>query len=84
MIEEHSAAIEDFDSVIHKSPNNANAYFRRAFSHKALKNFPQAADDFETAKAKDPTNQKLVVNYKKLKGITCIVLCRPGEEPVFK
>ncbi|CAI2387655.1 unnamed protein product [Moneuplotes crassus] len=83
MVEEHSAAIEDFDTVIHKSPNNAHAYFRRAFSHKALKNFEQAADDFETAKRKDPTNQKLVVNYKKLKGITCIVLCRPGDEPVY-
>jgi hypothetical protein len=25
-----------------------------------------------------------VVNYKKLKGITCIVLCKPGEEKEFK
>jgi len=22
----------------------------------------------------------MVVNYKKLKGITCIILCKPGEE----
>lgn len=83
MIEEHASAIEDFDSVINKNPQNAHAYFRRAFSHKALKNYSQAAEDFETAKEKDSQNQKLVVNYKKLQGITCIVLCKPGEEKIF-
>jgi hypothetical protein len=25
----------------------------------------------------------MVVNYKKLKGITCIVLCKPGKEPIY-
>ena len=25
----------------------------------------------------------MVVNYKKLKGVTCIVLCKPGEEKVY-
>lgn len=25
----------------------------------------------------------MVVNYKKLKGVSCIVLCEPGEEPIF-
>jgi len=84
MIEEHASAIEDFDSVIQKNPNNAHAYFRRAFSHKSMKNYSQAADDFEIAKEKDPLNQKLVVNYKKLQGITCIVLCKPGEEKIFE
>lgn len=74
MIEEHAAAIDDFTTVIKKNPNNAHAYFRRAFSLKALKQYKEAADDFETAKEKDPLNQKLVVNYKKLHGITCIVL----------
>jgi len=44
----------------------------------------KAADDFEKAKELDPLNPKLVVNYKKLKGITCIVLCKPGEEKEFK
>lgn len=45
--------------------------------------FQKAADDFESAKNLDPMNPKLVVNYKKLKGITCIVLCEPGEEKTF-
>ena len=69
--------------MIKKNPKNAHAYFRRAFSHKALKNFSTAADDFEKAKQLAPMNPKMVVNYKKLKGVTCIVLCKPGEEPVF-
>lgn len=35
------------------------------------------------AKKLDPMNPKMVVNYKQLKGITCINLCKPGEEKVF-
>ena len=81
MIEDHENAVKDFDNVIKKQPKNAHAYFRRAFSHKALKNYQIAAEDFEKAKELEPTNPNLVVNYKKLKGLTCIVLCKPGEEP---
>ena len=40
-------------------------------------------NDFEKAKQLDPLNPKMVVNYKKLKGITCIVLCKPGEEKEY-
>ena len=83
MIEDHERAVSDFDQVIKKNPKNAHAHFRRAFSHKSLKNYSQAADDFEQAKALDPLNPKMVVNYKKLKGVTCTVLCKPGEEKVF-
>lgn len=83
MIEEHEKAVEDFSSVIKKNPKNAHAHFRRAFSYKSLKMYSQAADDFEKAKELDPLNPKMVVNYKKLKGITCIVLCKPGEEKIF-
>lgn len=93
MIEDHEKAVEDFSLVIKKNPKNAHAYFRRAFSLKSLKVFiieynilqkySEAADDFEKAKELDPLNPKLVVNYKKLKGITCIVLCKPGEEKIF-
>lgn len=36
MIEEHKRAVDDFDIVIKKNPKNAHAYFRRAFSLKAL------------------------------------------------
>ena len=88
MIEDHEKAVEDFNLLIKKNPSknypkNAHAHFRRAFSQKALRNYTEAADDFEQAKALDPLNPKMVVNYKKLKGVTCIVLCKPGEEKLY-
>ena len=36
-----------------------------------------------TSLEKFPLNPKMVVNYKKLKGVSCIVLCKPGEEKAF-
>ena len=83
MIEYHDKAVEDFNIVIKKNPKNAHAFFRRAFSLKALKRYPEAAEDFEKAKSLDPMNPKLVVNYKQLKNVTCIILCEPGEEKIF-
>jgi hypothetical protein len=69
--------------VIKRNPSNSHAYFRRAFSLKALKKFGEAADDFEKAKTLEPMNSQLVVNHKQLKGVSCIVLCEPGEEREF-
>ena len=84
MIELHEEAVKDFSKVIKLNGKNAHAFFRRAFSLKALKQFAEAADDFEKAKSLCPMNPALVVNYKKLKDVSCIVLCEPGEEPNFK
>ena len=42
-----------------------------------------AVEDFEKAKHLDPMNEKLLVNYKMLKNVQCIVLCEPGNEKVF-
>ena len=36
MIEWHDKAVDDFNGVIKRNPKNAHAYFRRAFSLKAL------------------------------------------------
>ena len=83
MINLHEKAVEDFSAVIKRNPMNAHAHFRRAFSLKALKKYAEAADDFESAKNLDPLNPKLVINYKKLKGVHCIVLCDPGSEKTF-
>jgi len=83
MINMHKQAVEDFDVVITNNSKNAHAFFRRAFSHKALKVFSQAAEDFEKAKNLDPMNAALVINHKKLKDVTCIVLCEPGKEKVY-
>lgn len=57
MLEKHEEAIKDFTTVIALNKNNAHAYFRWAFSFKALKEYNQAAEDFETAKSLDPKNQ---------------------------
>ena len=83
MIGNHENAVLDFSHVISKNPKNAHAHFRRAFSYKLLKQYKEAADDFELAKKLDPLNPKMVVNYKQLKGLSCIVLCKPGEEKIF-
>ena len=83
MIEEHEKAVTDFSLVIKKNPKNAHAHFRRAFSLKALKRYEEAVEDFEKSKLLDPLNPKMAVNYKQLKGVTCIVLCKPGLEKVF-
>lgn len=83
MIEYHEQAVTDFTAVIDRNKKNAHAHFRRAFSLKALKNYAEAAEDFEKAKDLAPLDPKMVVNYKKLKGVSCIVLCEPGEEPIF-
>jgi hypothetical protein len=37
MIDYHTEAVADFNTLIKKNPKNAHAYFRRAFSLKALK-----------------------------------------------
>ena len=81
MINYHKDAVDDFTQVISINPKNAHAHFRRAFSLKSLKLFPEAAEDFEKAKKLAPMDPKMVVNYKMLKGVSCIVLCKPGEEP---
>ena len=39
MLGDHERSIEDFDALIKRNPKNAHAYFRRAFSHKAMKNY---------------------------------------------
>lgn len=56
MCEDHESAITDFDTVIKKNSKNAHAYFRRAFSHKSLKNYTHSVEDFEKAKELDPDN----------------------------
>jgi Tfp pilus assembly protein PilF len=83
MFNKHDEAIRDFTEVIELNPNNAHAHFRRAFSFKAIKEWSKAADDFEEAKDLAPLDPKMVVNYKRIKEVLCIVLCLPGEEPRF-
>ncbi|OWZ23057.1 hypothetical protein PHMEG_0002110 [Phytophthora megakarya] len=79
----HAEALADFSFVIAQQPTNAHAYFRRGFAHKSLGDFNAAARDLQTARLLDPNNLQLVVNYKELRDVECIVLCAPGEEKHF-
>ncbi|KAK1945134.1 TPR repeat-containing protein [Phytophthora citrophthora] len=76
----HAEALADFSFVIAQQPTNAHAYFRRGFAQKALGDFKAAAHDLQTARLLDPNNLQLVVNYKELRDVECIVLCAPGKE----
>jgi tetratricopeptide (TPR) repeat protein len=83
MIEKHKEAIEDFLTVTKKNPKNAHAHFRLAFSYKNLEDYDKSAESFELAKALDPNNPMLVLNYKKLGTVKYIILCKPGEEKIY-
>lgn len=80
---QYAKALVDFTTVAMCNPNNAHAYFGRAFVYKSLGKLKAAAADFERAKRLDPKNITLVVNYKQLHDTECIILCRPGEEPKY-
>jgi tetratricopeptide (TPR) repeat protein len=83
MIQWHEDAVQDFGTVIALNGGNAHAYFRRAFSQKALGKYEAAAEDFETARMLQPTNPHLVVSYSTLHEVETIILCAAGEEPAF-
>jgi Flp pilus assembly protein TadD len=79
----YDEAIVDFSYVIQRNPNNAHAYFRRGFAYKAIGELTLAASDIQTARLLDPHNDKLVVNFKEISDIECIIICPPGEEVVY-
>ncbi|KDO27826.1 hypothetical protein SPRG_07099 [Saprolegnia parasitica CBS 223.65] len=79
----YDEAIEDFSRVLQGNPTNAHAAFRRGFAFKALGRHAEAAADIQKARLLDPTNPRLMVNFKELHGTDCIVLCAPGHEKTF-
>ncbi|NJX16146.1 tetratricopeptide repeat protein [Tamlana crocina] len=46
---EYEEAIEDFNTVIKKVPNQPNTYILRAAAYRALENYEKAAQDYSTA-----------------------------------
>ena len=52
------------NEVIKYQPNNAFAYFRRGFAHKAPKLYEEAADDFLKARDLKPDDPRLIINKK--------------------
>ena len=49
-------------------------------AHHSLKQYQKAAELFEDAKACDPRNPLVVVDYNSLHNVHVIELCRPGQE----
>ncbi len=65
----HQDAIAAFDKSIQIDPNNAHAYFRRAWSHKALgglQGVKNAGSDFETAKSLRWEDPNFAIDYKRI------------------
>jgi hypothetical protein len=58
----HKEAVSDFSEVIRLNPKNAHAYFRRAFSSKALK-----VSTFFVITADSNLNKQLTIS-NRLKG----------------
>ena len=83
LCERFEDSLADFDRVIERNPRNAHAYFRRAFVHKSMRNFERAAEDFERARALDPNNPSLAINYRNIGEVEVIILCDAGREPVY-
>ena len=66
--------------MIKYQPNNAFAYFRRGFAHKALKLYEEAADDFLKARDLKPDDPRLIINKKQIYQTKYRKLCQAGEE----
>lgn len=79
-IADHTSALRDFTRVLDLQPTNAHAFFRRAFSYKAMGLYSEAAEDFEAAKEFAPDDPRMIVNYRRLTSINCVSLGPCGRE----
>ena len=70
----HVEAVKEFSEVINKELKDAHAYFRRAWSHKAIRLYHEAASDFETAKALKPNDPNFSIIYKKVQNVEYVAL----------
>ena len=62
----HDMALAAFDRSIETDPNNAHAFFRRAWSHKAKGDVKSAGADFEMAKQLRFNDPNFSVDYKRI------------------
>ena len=73
-------ALSDLNEVIKQQPDNAFAYFRRGFAHKALKKYDEAAEDFMKARELSPNDPRLIINKKQIYQTKYRKLCEAGQE----
>ena len=80
LTDQNEKSLADYNNLVKMQPKNSHAYFGRAFAFKALKQYDEAAEDYEKAKELDPFNPKLIINPKNIYEIKYIKLCDPGHE----
>ena len=80
LLDRSSDALSDLNKVITEQPENAFAYFRRAFAYKALRQYEEAAEDFMKARELSPDDPRLIVNKKQIYSMKYRKLCEAGEE----
>ena len=50
LTDQNEKALSDFHELVKMQPKNSHAYFGRAFAFKALKQYEEAAEDYQKAK----------------------------------
>jgi len=76
----HELAVDDFTTVLRFQPHNARAFFRRAFSLRALGFFEEAALDFEQARTLCPAEEVFQVDYQKISKLGYVEVAPYGNE----
>ena len=72
LVDQYERALSDFNTVLLTQPKNQNALYGRAFAYKNMEFFDEAATDWEKAREIDPTNPKLVINYRHVYDVNYI------------
>jgi len=80
----HVLAVEEFGKSIEADQANAHAYFRRAWSQKALGNYVEAGSDFETAKKLRSNDPNFQIDYKRISTLEYMMIdTEPDVSSVF-
>ncbi|KAJ9530780.1 hypothetical protein QJQ45_028667 [Haematococcus lacustris] len=77
---EPRAALAQYSRVLALQPGNARALLRRGLCHYALRQEQEAARDLEAAKALDPADPSLILDYRRLREVDVVLLSKPGHE----
>ncbi|KAL6754241.1 hypothetical protein V8C86DRAFT_2707685 [Haematococcus lacustris] len=80
---EPRAALAQYSRVLALQPGNARALLRRGLCHYALRQEEEAARDLEAAKALDPADPSLILDYRRLREVDVVLLSKPGHEAML-
>ena len=84
MRHKYSEAVDYYTRTIELDPSNAHAFFRRAWTHKALRDYMAAGEDFEIAKGMRPHDPNFSLEYKQIQALEFVVVEQePDSMEVF-